>query len=108
EGKIASWTVPEGGQVNAGDELADIETTKITSAYESPVSGVLRRHVAREQEELPVGALIGVVAPASVPDREIEAFITHFQAEFADLQAQATIEPVPEPKTISAGGRGIR
>ena len=61
EGKIVSWAKPEGSEIAVGDELADIETSKITNAYASPVKGVLRRHVAAEQEELPIGALIAVV-----------------------------------------------
>jgi pyruvate dehydrogenase E2 component (dihydrolipoamide acetyltransferase) len=108
EGKVAAWTVPEGMHVNVGDELADIETTKITSAYESPASGVLRRHVAREQEDLPVGALIGVIAPENVSDAEIDAFIARFTEAFATAQAASSVEAAPEPSTLSAGGRTIR
>ncbi len=67
EGKVASWAKPEGAEVAVGEEIADIETSKITNAYESPVAGVLRRHVAREQEELPVGALIAVMADPACP-----------------------------------------
>ena len=53
EGKIASWAVAEGAWVNVGDELADVETTKITNAYEIPVAGVLRRHIARNRKIWP-------------------------------------------------------
>jgi pyruvate dehydrogenase E2 component (dihydrolipoamide acetyltransferase) len=108
EGKVASWAVPEGARVAAGDELADIETTKITNAYESPVAGILRRHVAAEQVDLPVGALIAVVADEAVPDAEIDAFIARFQAEFAERAAAAAEEKAPEPEKIEAGGRTIR
>src|SRR3712207_1657480 len=108
EGKIASWAVAEGAWVDAGDELADIETTKITNAYESPVAGVLRRHVAPEQEDLPVGALIGIVADESIPDSEIDAFIERFQAEFATAVPAEKAESAPEPRKVSAGDRTIR
>ena len=73
EGKLASWTVPVGQSVQQGDELADIETTKITSSYESPAAGVLRKQVAQAGETRPVGALIGVLADAETPDVDIEA-----------------------------------
>jgi pyruvate dehydrogenase E2 component (dihydrolipoamide acetyltransferase) len=108
EGKVAAWAVPEGAQVSAGDELADIETSKITNAYESPVGGILRRRVAIEQQDLPVGALLGVIADPSVPDDAIDAFVTRFQAEFAAHRQAAVEESVPEPQTITAGGRTIR
>lgn len=108
EGKVVSWAVPEGGHVKVGQEIADIETTKITNAYESPVAGILRRHVAPEQEDLRVGALIGVVADPSVPDAEIDAFIAQFQARFASQAAAAAAEKAPEPKKIAVGGRNLR
>ncbi len=108
EGKVASWAVAEGAAVAAGDELADIETSKITNATESPVAGILRRRVAPVQQDLPVGALLGVIADASVPDAEIDAFVARFQAEFAAHHDAAREEAAAEPQTVSAGGRTIR
>lgn len=108
EGKVASWAVPEGAKVSAGDELADIETSKITNAYESPVAGVLRRHVVPVQEELPVGALIGVIADEAVSDAEIDAFVADFQANFVPSEAGAEGSAAPEPQKVEAGGRTIR
>lgn len=108
EGKVASWAVPEGAAVAVGDELADIETSKITNAYEAPAAGILRRRVAPVQQDLPVGALLGVIADASVPDAEIDAFVTQFQAEFAAHKEEAEEEAGAEPQIITAGGRTIR
>jgi pyruvate dehydrogenase E2 component (dihydrolipoamide acetyltransferase) len=107
EGKVVSWAKAEGEEVKAGEELADIETTKITNAYESPSSGVLRRHVAREEEELPVGALIAVIADPSVADAEIDAFIERFRAEFAARPPEAEAAG-PEPQVVEVDGRTIR
>ena len=108
EGKVASWAKPEGAAIDVGDELADIETSKITNAYESPVQGTLRRHVAPEQEELPVGALIAVVADPSVPDSEIDAFIAEFQEEFAKGRGAEEGAATPAPATVEVGGRTVR
>ena len=93
EGKVVSWAKEEGAAVAVGDEIADIETTKITNTYESAVAGVLRRHVAREQEDLPVGALIAVIADRSVTDSDIDAFVAQFQAEFATLRRKRAPRP---------------
>ncbi len=108
EGKVASWAKPEGAEIAIGEEIADIETEKITNAYESPVSGVLRRHVAAEQQDLPVGALIAVVADPSVPDGDIDAFIEKFQAEFATRREEEGGETAPAPKLVDAGGQSLR
>jgi pyruvate dehydrogenase E2 component (dihydrolipoamide acetyltransferase) len=107
EGKVATWLKQEGDPIKVGDEIADIETTKITNAYESPVAGVLRRHVAPEQQDLPVGALIAVVADETTTAADIDAFVEKFQADFT-TQAAAAAETAPEPQTIQVGERTIR
>jgi pyruvate dehydrogenase E2 component (dihydrolipoamide acetyltransferase) len=108
EGKVVSWAKPEGAEISVGDEIADIETTKITNAYESPVTGTLRRYVAATQQDLPVGALIAVVAHARVPDSAIDDFIAAFQAAFASGQAQVHTDAVPEPVSVEIDGGRIR
>ncbi|WP_368041010.1 acetoin dehydrogenase dihydrolipoyllysine-residue acetyltransferase subunit [Acetobacter estunensis] len=102
EGKLASWSVPVGTDISAGQEIADIETSKITNGYESPAAGVLRRQVAPEGEMLPVGALIGVLADTDVPDADIDAFITKFNESFAPEGggAEASDEPVRKAVTV--------
>lgn len=108
EGKVAGWIKPEGAVIVPGDEIADIETSKITNAYESPAKGILRRHVAPLQQDLPVGALIAVIAEGGVADSAIDAFIEQFQAEFAARQEAGESETPATPATVEAGGRRIR
>lgn len=79
EGKVAKWSFSEGDSLSKGDEIADIETDKITNAIEAPVGGLLRRKVAKEGTTLPVGELIGVIADEDVADDEIEDFISEFE-----------------------------
>ncbi len=107
EGKVASWAVGEGDAVAPGTEILDIETSKITNAVETEETGILRRICAQEGETLPVGALLGVIAPAEVGDDAIAAFVDGFQAEVA---AEAAIEEVAaaEPETVEVGGEAIR
>jgi pyruvate dehydrogenase E2 component (dihydrolipoamide acetyltransferase) len=93
--------------VAAGDEVVEIETTKITNVFESPVAGTLRRRVAAEGETVPVGALLAVVAEAAVAEAEIEAFVEDFQASF-EVAAAAEAEAAPEPEVVEAGGRRLR
>jgi pyruvate dehydrogenase E2 component (dihydrolipoamide acetyltransferase) len=103
EGVVVEWHVEEGAAIKNGDEILDIETTKITNAMESPVAGTLRRRIAGEGQTLPVGALLGIVAESSVSDADIDAFIERFNEEFA-VQAEAGGEGGPEPEKVSAGG----
>ena len=46
EGTLTKWAVAPGQAVGKGEEIADIETTKIANAFESPASGTVRRLVA--------------------------------------------------------------
>jgi pyruvate dehydrogenase E2 component (dihydrolipoamide acetyltransferase) len=102
EGLLAAWHVEEGQEISAGQEIMDIETSKIANVFESPVGGPLRRVVTPAGETVPVGALLGVVAPPSVSDAEIDAYVAEFQERFAAKAAEAEDEVEPEP--IEAGG----
>ena len=101
EGKVSAWLKQVGESVLEGDEILEIETSKITNVFESPAAGVLRRQVAAEGDTLPVGALLAVVADAGVGDAEIDAFVA--ERKQADAAA-ASAPPPPEPKLIDAGG----
>ena len=108
EGKIVSWWKPEGSDIAEGDELVDIETSKITNVYEAPSGGTLRRIVAQEGDTLPVGALIAVVAEADVSDADVDAFVSEFQANFTPGEGVEEGAGALKIETIEAGGRTIQ
>ncbi|HKA03209.1 MAG TPA: alpha/beta fold hydrolase, partial [Acidimicrobiales bacterium] len=105
-GKITAWAVAEGDEVKAGDDVADIETEKITGTLEASDAGTVRRLIARVGEDVPVGGTIALLAPAGVGDEALDA---------AALQARAVIDAgVPddaagaaELHTADVGGRKI-
>ncbi len=107
EGTLVAWHAPEGAQVHTGDDLVDIETTKITNVMESTAGGVLRRRVVEEGACVPVGALLGVVADADLPDTEIDAFVARFNADFAVAATAAAETGPPEPEVVEAAGSRI-
>ena len=45
EGTVVAWQADVGDNVAAGDEILEIETSKIASGHEAPASGPLRRIV---------------------------------------------------------------
>lgn len=66
EGTIVSWLREDGEEVNAGDELVEIETDKATMTYEAPGTGALRI-VTPAGTTVGVGELIAVLgAPAAL------------------------------------------
>ncbi|MDA8249035.1 MAG: acetoin dehydrogenase dihydrolipoyllysine-residue acetyltransferase subunit [Rhodospirillales bacterium] len=103
DGTVTSWLAAEGDMVSAGQDLVEVETTKITNVCEAPAAGVLRRIVGLPGENLPVGALLAVLAEAAVPRPEIDAFIAGFQERFAAGADEGTAaRSVPE--SVEASG----
>src|SRR5215475_7091845 len=104
EGMVAKWLVALGSAVRTGDEIMEIETTKITNVFEAPAGGTLRRQVVLEGATVPVGGLLAVLAGDDVTETEIDAFTAKFQAEFvppSDDEGEASGGP-------EASGRRLR
>ena len=107
EGKVLGWLKQPGDDIAPGDELLEIETSKITNVMEAGDGGVLRRIVAADGATLPIGALLAVVAPAGVAEGEIDAFVAGFVAPEAATDAVAD-DTAAAPRDIEAGGRRLR
>jgi pyruvate dehydrogenase E2 component (dihydrolipoamide acetyltransferase) len=107
EGTVVEWLVDEGTELGKGDEVVEVESEKINNAIESPAEGVLRRRVAEEGEVLPVGGLLGVIAPSEVPDEEIDAYVEEFLENF-DPEVAAAEVGGPEPQTVEIGGKNLQ
>jgi pyruvate dehydrogenase E2 component (dihydrolipoamide acetyltransferase) len=108
EGKVLGWLKREGDSYRAGEELLEIETTKITNAVEASEPGTLRRILAPAGTTLPIGALLAVSAPPDVSDGAIDAFVAAFVApEPAGREEDATASEIA-PRDIAAGGGRLR
>lgn len=107
EGKVVLWSKQQGAPLALGDELLEIETSKITNVIEAETSGTLARIVAPEGATLPIGALLAVVAPADAPAAEIDAFISGFVVV---EPSEDTIEQAAAPRTreLDVAGKRVR
>jgi len=119
EGTVSEWLVREGAQVNVGDAVMDMETSKIVNTVESIVAGKLRRIVANAGDTLEIGALLGVLAEDDVADSEIDTFVTNFVIEgvastdmmgsgsassaASEAQQEPDIQPEPFAEVAPAG-----
>ncbi len=106
EGKVVKWLKPSGATFAQGEELLEIETSKITNVMEAEADGTLLRIIAPEGSTLPIGALLAVIAPESTPPADIEAFVAGFvvaePSEAADEAEAAT------PRDLEAAGQRLR
>jgi pyruvate dehydrogenase E2 component (dihydrolipoamide acetyltransferase) len=104
-GKITAWVVAEGDQVQVGDDLADIETEKITGTLEAADAGTVRRLIAQVGEDVPVSGTIALIAPAEVGDDALDAAVAEARAVIdAGVPDDAG---VPEAETTDVDGRKI-
>ncbi len=61
EGTLVRWVILEGESVTKGAILAEIETDKATVEVESPVEGVVVRHLVSEGDIVPINTPIAVL-----------------------------------------------
>ena len=69
--KFGAWLKQDGERVEAGEPVAEVETDKTTVELQAPAAGVLcDLRVAPGADGLEVGAVLGVIAPATAePER---------------------------------------
>ena len=107
EGKVVRWAHAAGEAVAAGDELLEIETTKVANVVEAEGDATILRIVAAEGATLPIGALLAVVGPRDTPAAEVEAFVAGFTV-VAPEAAEGAEAAAPAPKMVDAGGRQLQ
>lgn len=104
-GKITTWLVSEGEEVADGDELAEVETDKIAGSLESNQPGLLRKVVAEAGTDVPVGATVALLAPAEVPDEEVQRAAEQAREELA--AGEVAEVSGPETGSVEVDGRRI-
>ncbi len=80
KGKIGKWLVKEGDTVTEGQPLLEIETDKVVHEQESPADGVIAQILPEEGSDVPVNALLAIIA---APGEEVE---------------RVEVDTIPEPE----------
>lgn len=104
-GKIVEIHVAEGDTLAKGDDVLDIDTDKIAGTLESSVAGPVRRLVVAVGDELPVGAVLVLVAPDEVPDADIDAAAE--EAKAAAESGELDVPDEPQPQLVEIGGQQV-
>ena len=96
-GKIIEWRVKEGDAVEAGGVLAEVESDKAAMELECFVDGTVAKILHGDEEEIPVGHVIALIAEegeeAEAPPAEEPA-----PEPVEEKPAEAPPEPAPAPK----------
>jgi pyruvate/2-oxoglutarate dehydrogenase complex dihydrolipoamide acyltransferase (E2) component len=64
EATVVTWLIPEGGHVDAGADLVEIEAEKSEDVIKAPVGGVLETIVVGEGEAAAVRDVLARIRPA--------------------------------------------
>ena len=122
EGTIAQWLIQEGTQFSKGQEICEIETTKIVNVLEAPFDGLLRKIIAKDGDTLVVGGVIAICADAQVSDAEVEAFaqslggtpaVTENKAvaavpeKVAVAQVETKVQAAPKQNSVGNGSKAV-
>jgi pyruvate dehydrogenase E2 component (dihydrolipoamide acetyltransferase) len=109
-GTLAKWLVKEGDIVKPGDVIAEIETDKATMEVEAADEGTMAKIVVAEgTENVPVGALIAVLAEEGEDAGAAASVTAPPKAESKPApksDAPAPPPPTPAPSPRAEGGDG--
>lgn len=97
EGVLVRWVVAEGGAIERGQVLAEIETDKATVEVESAFTGVVLKHLVGEGDVLPVGAPISVIGKAgeAVDMAALTGGVTQPEGESPTPEAESSPAAAP-------------
>jgi 2-oxoglutarate dehydrogenase E2 component (dihydrolipoamide succinyltransferase) len=100
EATITNWFVKEGDRVSEDDVLLEIATDKVDSEIPSPVEGIVKKILFKQDEVVAVGTVIaiieldGVEAPAETGTDESTAEpVTATTGEVAEATRDDTVAP---------------
>jgi len=104
KGVVTKWLKAEGDTIKKGEAVLEIETEKITNTVEAYGEGILLKIVAKAGEELPIGALLGVIGNAG---ENIDAIMGNVPTEAApkgdaaDQHTEVTVSRADTGKKVS-------
>jgi pyruvate dehydrogenase E2 component (dihydrolipoamide acetyltransferase) len=105
EGLIVEWRKKEGDPVKKGDILFVLETEKVTYEVEAPEDGSLGKILVKEQETVPVGAIVAYLLKPGESATAITAAPAAAPKAEAASPAPAAAAPTAAPDVAPAGGR---
>ena len=93
KGKLVKWYVNEGDYVKEGDKLAEVESDKATMDIQTFKSGVVKKLLVKEGDEVPVKSVIAVI--------DTEGKVGEEKTKNSELETQNSKLTPPHPSTHS-------
>ena len=105
EGLIVEWRKKEGDPVTKGDILFVLETEKVTFEVEAPEDGTIGKILVKEQETVPVGAIVAYLLKPGESTAAITATPAAAPRAEAASPAPAAASAAAAAPAAPAGGR---
>lgn len=105
KGRISQWLKREGDTVQAGEEIVEIESDKITNVVEAPAAGILAKILLPAGEEAPITDVIAIITAPGEPVPEVAAAspaAVADKAQSAAADGASAVAPVQQTKIIPA------
>ena len=105
---VGRWLKSEGDAVRKDDVLVEMITDKATFALTSEADGVLRKIVAHEKSQVPLGYVVALLGDPRDPLPDVSADNRRLMDDYlASVTARTLSAPPPEEKP-DTGGKGDR
>src|SRR3970282_887318 len=109
QGTILRWMVKEGDRVEKDQSIVEISTDKVDTEVPSPVSGIMKQILRKEQETIPVGTVIATIeavevkeaVPAPKPPEAVKEAIPKKEIVREEVQAVAEKRYSPLVKRLA-------
>lgn len=97
-GTVSNWLYEEGDRVEEGEYLFELETEKSTLEIEATASGILRKILIPDGEEVPINTVLAIIAEEG-EEVDLSAYLENQEAI---AQNAATVEQVEEVKEVQS------
>ena len=106
-GRVVTWLKHAGDAVAQGEAILEVETEKSVVEIEAAAGGVVLQLIVAEDEEVPVGTVLGWIgAPGETPDLADASSAAAESAAQATPGASATPPPATTAPAAPASGGG--
>lgn len=102
-GTVIQWFKKEGETVEKGESIVEVLSEKVTYEVEAPESGVLRKIVVEEGMEIPVDAMLALIAK---PDEDLNAIEIEIEHSLTE-PSKETIAVDTQPSKPSSAKKRI-
>lgn len=102
-GTVIQWFKKEGETVEKGESIVEVLSEKVTYEIEAPESGVLRKIIVEEGMEIPVDAMLALIAK---PDEDLNAIEIEIKPSLTE-PSKETIAVDTQPSKPSSAKKRI-